>query len=270
VRAIAALGESIADRRLLDLFPATEIIVVYGVGYDGIDVATATERRIAVTHTPDVLTADVADFALALMLAIARKVGEADRFVRRGDWLKEKFPLGARINGARIGIVGLGRIGKAVATRAAAFGMTIDYTDLRPSPGIKYKFHPTAVELASAVDFLVVSTYGGASTRKLIGAQVLKALGPRGFLINVSRGSVVDEDALVRALASGEIAGAALDVFEDEPRVRSELIAMENVVLTPHIASGTAETRQAMADLVVGNLEAHLAGRPLLTPVPKT
>jgi hydroxypyruvate reductase len=268
VRAIAALGESVADRRLLDLFPAVEIIGVYGVGYDGIDVATAAERKIAVTHTPDVLTEDVADFALGLMLAVARKIAESDRFVRRGAWSKQKFPLGARVNGARLGIVGLGRIGRAVATRAAAFGMTIAYTDLRSTPGAYGTFYPSAAELAGAVDYLVVSTYGGASTRKLIGAEVLKALGSRGFLINVSRGSVVDEEALVRALASGEIAGAALDVFEDEPNVRPELVAMENVVLSPHIASGTAETRAAMADLVVANFEAHFAGRPLLTPVP--
>jgi len=270
LRAMAALGESVADRRLLDLFPATEIISVYGVGYDGIDVATAAERKIAVTHTPDVLTADVADFALGLMLAVARKIAEADRFIRRVAWPKQKFPLGARVNGARLGIVGLGRIGKAVATRAAAFGMTIAYTDLSASHGTSYAFYPSAAELAGAVDYLVISTYGGASTRKLIGADVLTALGPRGFLINVSRGSVVDEEALARALASGEIAGAALDVFEDEPDVRPELVAMENVVLTPHIASGTAETRQAMADLVVGNFQAHFAGRPLLTPVPAT
>ena len=267
-RAVVAIGESVVDRALLDTLPAVEIISVFGVGYDGIDVAAARERNIPVTHTPDVLTDDVADFAIALMLSVARKVAAADRFVRRGSWRQGKFPLTAKVSGARIGFIGLGRIGRAVAKRAEAFGMVIAYTDLRPLPDAPYAFHPTAVALASAVDFLVVSAYGGPSTRGLVNADVLAALGPRGFLINVARGSLVDEGALVDALARGAIAGAGLDVFADEPNVPPKLLEMENVVLTPHMASGTLETRHAMADLVVGNLAAHFSGKPLLTPAP--
>ncbi len=268
LRAIVATGESVVDRALLDALPETEIISVYGVGYDGIDVAAAHERNIAVTHTPGVLTDDVADFAIALLLSVARKVAAADRFIRRGAWRQGPMPLGAKVSGARIGVIGLGRIGKAIAKRAEAFGMAVAYTDLRPLPDAPYAFHPTALALASAVDFLVASAYGGPSTRGLVNAEVLAALGPHGFLVNIARGSLVDEGALVEALARGTIAGAGLDVFADEPNVPPVLLEMENVVLSPHMASATAETRHAMADLVVGNLLAHFAGKPLLTPVP--
>ena len=267
-RALVATGESIVDRALLESLPAVEIISVFGVGYDGIDVAAAHDRNIAVTHTPGVLTEDVADLALALLLSVARKVAAADRFVRRGDWRHGRMPLTVKVSGARIGVIGLGRIGKAIAKRAEAFNMAVAYTDLRVQADAPYAFHPTAIALASAVDFLVVSAYGGPSTRNLVNADVLAALGSRGFLINIARGSLVDEFALVAALAKGVIAGAGLDVFAHEPDVPPALLEMENVVLTPHMASATAETRHAMADLVVGNLVAHFAGKPLLTPAP--
>lgn len=268
LRAIVATGESVVDRALLDSLPAVEIVAVFGVGYDGIDVAAARERNIVVSHTPGVLTDDVADLALALLLSVARKVAAADRFVRRGGWPKGPMPLAAKVSGSCIGIIGLGRIGKAIAKRAEAFGMVVAYTDLRPLPDVRYAYHPTALALARAVDFLIVSAYGGPSTQGMVNADILAALGPRGFLVNIARGALVDEGALVEALVKGTIAGAGLDVFAHEPKVPPALLEMENVVLTPHMASATEETRHAMADLVVGNLLAHFAGEPLLTPVP--
>ena len=267
IRAIAASGESKVPRELIAQLPALELISVFGVGYDGIDVAAAHERGIAVTNTPDVLTDDVADMAIGLMLAVARRIPQADRYIRAGRWPEGPLALGRKLSGARLGIVGLGRIGLAIARRAEAFGMSIAYTarNRRESP---HHFHPSAAALAAEVDFLVVITPGGAGTRKLIDASVLAALGPDGYLVNVARGSVVDEAALVDALQRGAIAGAALDVFENEPNVPPELFQLDNVVLTPHIGSGTWQTRRAMADLAFGNLQAHFAGRPLLSPVP--
>jgi lactate dehydrogenase-like 2-hydroxyacid dehydrogenase len=232
-------------------------------------VAAARERGIAVTHTPSVLNDDVADLALGLMLAVARRIPQADRFVRDGRWPAGPMPLARKVSGSRLGIVGLGRIGQAIARRAEAFGMRIAYTARSEKPGLAYPYFPTPQALAAQVDFLIVITPGGAATRKLIDAQVLKALGPQGYLINVARGSVVDEQALIEALQDGGIAGAALDVFENEPDVPQALRSLDNVVLTPHTASATAQTRQAMANLVLDNLRAHFAGQPLPTPVPE-
>jgi hydroxypyruvate reductase len=268
IRAISASGESRVSREFLARLPALEIVSVFGVGYDGIDVAAARERGIAVTNTPDVLNDEVADLALALVLAVSRRIAEADRFVRAGRWANGPMPLARKVSGARLGIVGLGRIGKAIARRAEAFGMTIAYTARSEKADTGYAFFPSAAALAAAVDFLVVITPGGAGTRKLIDAEVLRALGRDGYLINVARGSVVDESALVEALRSGTIAGAGLDVFENEPDVPAALLALDNVVLTPHVGSATWQTRRAMADLAFGNLQAHFAGRPLLSPVP--
>jgi hydroxypyruvate reductase len=270
-RAIAARGETIVTRELMMRFPKLEIISVFGVGYDGIDVAAARERGIEVTKTPNVLTDDVADLGMALMLAVSRRVVFADQHVRTKAWLKGAFPLGRKLSNSRLGIVGLGRIGKAIARRAEAFAMSIAYTDLAPSvnPEVPYAFYPTPQALAREVDFLVVAAYGGPSTRGLINSDVLNALGPNGFLINIARGSVVNEPDLVAALQEKRIAGAALDVFVDEPNVPAELFAMDNVVLTPHIASGTLQTRTAMADLAFANLQAHFDGQPLLTPIPR-
>ena len=269
IRAIAASGESKVGRDLIARMPALEIISVFGVGYDGIDVAAARERGIHVTHTPNVLNDEVADLALALMLAVARRIPQADRYVRDGKWRQGPAPLARKLSGARLGIVGLGRIGNAIAKRAESFDMSIAYTSRKQKADSAYRYLPSAAALAAEVDFLVVITPGGAATRKLIDAEVLTALGPQGYLINVARGSVVDETALIAALQNGTIAGAGLDVFENEPNVPDALCALDNVVLTPHIGSATWQTRRAMADLSFGNLQAYFAGQPLLSPVPQ-
>lgn len=269
IRAIAATGESRIPAELMQQLPALEIIAVMGVGYDGVDVAAAQARGVAVTHTPGVLNDDVADLAMALMLSWARRVPQADRFVRAGRWPTGPMPLGRRVSGARLGLVGMGRIGQAIAQRASAFGMRIAYTARSAKADLPYPYLPTAAALAAQSDFLLVITPGGAGTRKLIDAEVLAALGPQGCLVNVARGSVVDEAALVAALASGAIAGAALDVFENEPQVPPALRDMDNVVLTPHVGSATAETRHAMAALALANLKAHFAGNALPSPVPR-
>ncbi|RYX90243.1 MAG: 2-hydroxyacid dehydrogenase [Comamonadaceae bacterium] len=271
IRGICGGGESKVPRALQDQLPALEIISIMGVGYDGVDVPAAIGRKVPVTHTPNVLNDEVADLAIGLMLSVARRLPQADQYVRAGRWGKEgPFPLTRKMSGARLGIVGLGRIGQAIATRAEGFGMSIAYTARSAKADLdKYAFHPSAKALAANVDFLVVITPGGAGTKHMIDAEVLKALGPRGFLINVARGSVVDEQALVAALQQGVIAGAGLDVFEKEPHPTEALWTMDNVVLTPHMASGTRETRQAMADLAVNNLRAHFSGQPLLSPVPE-
>ncbi|NBQ86026.1 MAG: 2-hydroxyacid dehydrogenase [Betaproteobacteria bacterium] len=267
--AVAATGESSVPRALIERLDAARIVSVFGVGYDGVDAAAALERGIPVTHTPGVLNDDVADMAMALVLGIARRVAEGDRYVRDGRWPEGPLTLGRKVSGARMGIVGMGRIGQAIAQRAAAFGMTIAYTARSAKPALPHAFVPDATTLAGQSDFLVAITPGGAGTRHLINAGVLAALGPRGFLINVARGSVVDEAALIEALRAGTIAGAGLDVFANEPQVPEALRQLPNVLLSPHTASATAETRQAMADLAFANLHAGVQGQPLVTPVPE-
>ena len=270
IRGVAGGGESAVSGTLMGQLPALEIVSIMGVGYDGVDVPTAVKRNVVVTHTPNVLNDEVADLALGLMLSVARRIPQADHYVRSGRWGAEgAMPLARKVSGARLGIVGLGRIGQAIADRAAAFGMSIAYTARSAKPELAYPFYANALALAAEVDFLVVITPGGAGTLHMINAQVLKALGPRGYLINVARGSVVDEAALVDALQKGVIAGAGLDVFEKEPHPLEALSKLDNVVLTPHMASATHETRRAMADLAVANLEAHFSGKPALTPVPE-
>ena len=270
IRGIAASGESKVGAELIARLPALEIISVMGVGYDGIDVGAAKARGIQVTHTPNVLNDDVADLAIGLMLCAARQLPAADRYVRSGQWAAAgPMPLARKMSGARLGLVGMGRIGQAIARRASAFGMDIAYTARSARPGVPYRYLPTATALAAESDFLVVITPGGAGTRKLIDAEVLAALGSDGILVNVARGSVVDEAALIDALQQGVIAGAGLDVFENEPHVPARLLALPHVVLAPHIGSATGQTRQAMADLAAANLAAHFAGRPLLSPVPE-
>lgn len=269
IRAVSASGDSRVPGALIARLPALEIVSVMGVGYDGIDVAAAKARGVLVTHTPDVLNDDVADLAIGLMLCAARQLPQADRFVREGRWLQGPMPLARKMSGARLGLVGIGRIGQAIAQRAAAFGMPIAYTARSARPGLPYRYLPTPAALAAESDFLVVITPGGAGTRHLIDAAVLRALGPKGILVNVARGSVVDEAALVEALEQGAIGGAALDVFEDEPRVPERLRALPQVVLAPHIGSATTATRQAMADLCFENLRAHFAGARPPTPVPE-
>ena len=266
---IAATGESLVSSALLAQLPSLKVVSVFGVGYDGVDTQGAIARGVPVTHTPDVLTDDVADLAIGLLLSIARRIPQAGEYVRGGLWPSGPMALGRKVTGARIGIVGLGRIGQAIARRAQAFGMAIAYTARTEKPDSGYRYYPSAKALAAEVDFLVVITPGGLGTRHLINADVLAALGPNGFLINVARGSVVDEAALIKALQAGVIAGAALDVFENEPNVPQALWGMPNVVLTPHMASATRQTRQAMADLAFANMKAGLSGQPLLTPVPE-
>lgn len=267
VRGIAANGEAKVSREFMARFTALEIVSVFGVGYDGVDVPAARERGIHVTHTPNVLNDDVADLAIALMLAVARKVVRADQFARSGQWKQGPFPLTTKVSGARLGIVGLGRIGEAIARRAAAFDMQIAYHNRSPKD-VPYTYVGDIRSLAAAVDFLVMITPGGAGTRALVNAEVLDALGPKGFLINVARGSVVDEAALITALKEGRIAGAGLDVFAHEPNIPEALTALDNVVLTPHMASGTVLTRTAMAELAFSNLQSHFNGEAVVTPVP--
>jgi lactate dehydrogenase-like 2-hydroxyacid dehydrogenase len=269
IRAISASGDSKLPAELIARLPALEIVSVMGVGYDGIDVAACKARGVLVTHTPDVLNDDVADLALGLMLCAARQLPQADRFVREGAWPKGPMPLARKMSGARLGLIGMGRIGQAIAQRAAAFGMRIAYTARNPRPALPYAYLPSAEALARESDFLVVITPGGTGTRHLVNAAVLRALGPQGILVNVARGSVVDEAALIEALEQGVIAGAALDVFENEPHVPERLRALPQVVLAPHIGSATTATRQAMADLCFENLRRHFAGERPATPVPE-
>jgi len=258
------------EASLLDRLPHAEIIASFGVGYDNVDAAEAARRGIVVTNTPGVLDDEVADLTIGLLLATLRKIPQADRYLREGQWLKAPFPLSATLRGRRIGIVGLGRIGKAIARRLSGFDVSIAYHGRTQQDDVAYPYHPTVVGLAEACDVLIVITPGGAATRHLINADVLKALGSNGVLINVARGSVVDEQALIEALRSGTILSAGLDVYEDEPRVPQELIEMEHVVLLPHIASASVHTRNAMGKLVADNLIAWFEGKGPLTPVPET
>lgn len=269
IRGIAASGESKVPASLIAQLPALEIISVFGVGYDGVDVAAAKARKVMVTHTPNVLNDDVADLAIGLMLAAARQLPAADRYVKDGKWPGGPMPLARKVSGARLGLVGMGRIGQAIAQRAHAFGMSIAYTARHPRADVSYRYLPSPTALAVESDYLVVITPGGAGTRRLINAEVLQALGAKGILVNVARGSVVDEAALIHALQNGIIGGAGLDVFESEPQVPEALRALPHVVLAPHIGSATQQTRQAMADLAFNNLKRHFAAQPVLTPVPE-
>jgi hydroxypyruvate reductase len=270
IEAIIGGGESKVPASLIAQLPALRMVSIFGVGYDGVDVPAAIAHGAKVTHTPNVLNDEVADLALALMLAVSRNIVQADQHVRSEAWLQGPMPLGRKMSGARLGIVGMGRIGQTIARRAQAFDMPISYTARSAKPGLDNFSYVSSVEaLAAQVDFLVVITPGGAATRKMINADVLKALGPQGYLVNVARGSVVDEAALIDALERGVIAGAGLDVFEAEPRVPEALRINPKVVLTPHIGSATTQTRNAMADLAFDNLALHFAGKPLRTPVPE-
>jgi hydroxypyruvate reductase len=269
IRAVVGLGGTVFERALLEQLPRLEIISVHGVGYDLVPVAYCRERGIRVTNTPDVLTEDVADIALALVLMTSRRLVEANRFLHAGSWQRGQFALATKPGGKRAGILGLGRIGKAIARRLESIGMEIGYFGRRAQANCTLHFFPSLIELARWCDFLIVACPGGEATRHLVNAEVLAALGENGTLVNVARGSIVDEAALVRALKQGAIKSAGLDVFANEPLVPAEMLALENVVLLPHVGSATNETRRAMAALVVENLLAHFAGRPLPTPVPE-
>ncbi|MDP6566728.1 MAG: 2-hydroxyacid dehydrogenase [Alphaproteobacteria bacterium] len=268
IRGILASGMKGPNADLINRLENLEIIASFSVGFDSTDVVAAQARGVIVTHTPDVLTGDVADLAMTFILMAPRRIGEAERYLRAGRWRQGRMDLGTTVRGKRLGILGLGRIGSAVARRAEVFGLNIAYHDIKPMGDLTYRSYPTLRDLADASDILLVSCEGGEANRGLVDATVLDALGPAGFLINAARGAIVDQAALVAALRDGRIAGAALDVFDGEPEVPAELMAMENVVLTPHIASSTHETRRAMADLVYDNLRAHFDGKPVLTPVP--
>jgi lactate dehydrogenase-like 2-hydroxyacid dehydrogenase len=270
VRGVAVCGgHTRIDTSFIVRFPRLEIVCSFGVGYDHIDAGALSARGVVVTHTPDVLTGEVADLGLGLLIATVRQLPQVDRYLRAGKWLERPYPLTTTLRGRKIGILGLGRIGKAIARRLEACDLEIEYHGRKAQPDVAYRHHPTLLGLAQSCDVLMVVASGGAETRHMVNQQVLEALGPDGILINVGRGSVVDEAALVRALQEGKILSAGLDVFEDEPRVPAELVAMEHVVLLPHVGSASVHTRNAMGQLVVDNLVSWFAGQGALTPVPE-
>lgn len=266
VRAIATTAGFGAKRDLIEALPKVEIVACFGVGVDAIDTAYCKQRGIPVTNTPDVLTEDVADTAIALTLATLRRLPQGDRFIREGKWGKSNFPLADTLGGKTMGIFGMGRIGQATAKRAEACGMKVIYSGPRAKPDLPQPYLPSLRALAEACDVLMITSPGGAETAKQVNAEILQALGPKGYVVNVARGSIIDEPALIAALQNGTIAGAGLDVFADEPTVPEALWTMDNVVLQPHIGSATQQTRDAMGALTVRNLAAHFAGEPLLTP----
>lgn len=270
VRGIVSFVTS-CPRSLIEKLPALEIIATSAVGYDGIDVKAAAERGVVVTNTPDVLTDEVADLTLGLLLATIREIPRAEKHLRDGLWpTKGPYPLTPTLQGRKAGIVGLGRIGKAIARRIEGFGVPVSYHGRSKQPDVAYSYFPTITGLAEAVDVLIAVMPGGADTKHLINKQVFEALGPNGIFINVARGTVVDEPAMIDALKKGTILAAGLDVFENEPNVPAELIALPNTVLLPHVASASVHTRDAMAQLAVDNVLAWFDGKPPLTPVPET
>lgn len=252
---------------LMKSLPNLHAVINFGVGYETTDVDTARRLGIAVSNTPDVLTDCVADLAVGLTIDVARGITAADRYVRRGRWHEGAYPLGRRASGLRVGVIGLGRIGRAIARRMEAFGNTVSYHSRRPVEDVPYRWHESVPVLASESDVLVVAVSGGPSTEGLVSRGVLDALGPDGFLINIARGSVVDEGALTEALVERRIAGAALDVFAHEPHVPKALFELDNVVLTPHLGSATVQTRQAMADLFLDNVRMFMSTGAVKTPI---
>ncbi len=272
IKAIAiAYTANKVDGNFLQQFPNLQQVSSFGVGYDHIDAKWAGEHGIVVTNTPEVLNEEVADTALGLLLCTVRELPQSDRYLRAGKWMDAHYPLTkATLRDRKVGMVGMGRIGKAIARRLEAFGLPIVYHSRSPQQGVSYKHYPNLIDMARDVDTLMVIVPGGASTKNMINAEVLKALGPRGVLINMARGSVVDEPALIEALKKRTIYSAGLDVFANEPSVPKELIEMDHIVLFPHLGSSTEATRAAMDQLVVDNILAWAAGKPPLTPVPET
>jgi lactate dehydrogenase-like 2-hydroxyacid dehydrogenase len=259
------------DGAFMSRFPKLEIVSSFGVGYDHVDAKWAGQHGIVVTNTPEVLNEEVADTALGLLLCTLREFPQAERYLRAGKWPQGGYPLTrATLRGRTVGVVGMGRIGKAIGRRLEAFGVPVVYHSRNPQEGVTYKYYPKLLDMARDVDTLMVIVPGGAATKNLINAEVLKALGPNGVLINMARGSVVDEPALIQALKDRTILSAGLDVFVNEPQVPQELIGMDHIVLFPHLGSASAATRQAMDQLVVDNLKAWFAGKAPLTPVPET
>ncbi|HSN22140.1 MAG TPA: 2-hydroxyacid dehydrogenase [Usitatibacter sp.] len=254
------------DAATMAKLPGLKLISHFGVGVDSVDVAAASARGIKVTNTPDVLTDDVADLAVALLLAAVRRIPQGDRYVRERKWAEKAFALTGTIQGRTLGIVGLGRIGRAIARRAEAFNLKIAYQGPHRKADVAWPYYADPVALARDVDFLVAACPGGEATRGLVSRAVLEALGPEGVFVNISRGSVVDEPAMLELLREGKLGGAGLDVFNNEPRIAEAFLALDNVVLQPHVGSATHVTRRAMGQLVVDNLAAFFAGKPLLTP----
>lgn len=271
VRGVAGGGAHVRiDGALFDALPKLEIVANFGVGYDTVDAKEAGKRGLIVTNTPDVLTDEVADLALGLLLATVRQLPQVDRYLRAGKWLEKAYPLTTSLRTRKVGIVGLGRIGKAVAQRIEAFGLPVSYHGRTRQADVPYRYYASLIEMAADVDTLISVAPGGASTHHMINADVLKALGPSGIVINVGRGSVIDEQALIEALKNKVILSAGLDVFEDEPRVPAELIAMDHVVLLPHVGSASVHTREQMGQLLVDNLVSWFDGKGPLTPVVET
>lgn len=272
VRAAAVTGAPDVMRTdLIARFPKLEIISSFGVGYDNVDFKYAADNRIVVCNTPEVLNEEVADTALGLLLCTVRELPQAASFLRAGKWLQGQYPLpNATLRDRSVGMVGLGRIGKAIARRLEGFGVPVAYHSRNPQPGVAYKYYPKLVDMARDVDTLILITPGGPSTKHMVNTEVLQALGPRGIVINMSRGTVVDDAALIKALKEKTIYSAGLDVFVDEPRVPQEYMEMDNIVLFPHLGSATVFTRQKMEQMVVDNLLAWAAGKPLLSPIPET
>jgi lactate dehydrogenase-like 2-hydroxyacid dehydrogenase len=271
IGAVASSGpKTPIDADFTRRLPGLELVASFGVGYDHIDARTAAKQGIIVTHTPGVLDDEVADTAMALTIMAVRRLPQAERHLRSGQWLKGSFPLTASLRGRTMGILGLGRIGKAIAARARCFGLAVVYHGRRAQSDAPYRYFASLLEMAQSSDILMVAAPGGPETRHIVNAEVLRALGPRGVLINVARGSLVDEAAVIDALRTGTILAAGLDVFEDEPHLPQELIALDNAVLLPHVGSASVETRRRMAECVVDNLVAWSEDRPPLTPVPET
>ena len=264
---IRALVTAKAPEALISQLPGLEIIVTFGVGYDGVDTAAARMRGIRVANTPNVLNDAVAELAIGLMVSLTRSIPQADRFVRGGGWASASFPPTTELMGKTVGIIGLGRIGKEIATRAQAMKMRVVYHGRHRQLAEPYVYYDDVVDMARDSDWLVVIAPGGRGTERIVSRRVLEALGPRGRLVNLARGSLVDEPALLDLLQSGGLAGAALDVFEGEPAINPAFFALDNVVLSPHQASATVETRDAMGALLVANLDAHFAGEPLISAV---
>jgi hydroxypyruvate reductase len=269
IRGLFCGGGTVLSPAMLDQLPKLEMISVFGVGYDGVPIEYCKRRGIKVGHTPNVLSDEVADLAIALMLMSARQLVENHKFVERGEWLKTGYPLCNSVHHKKVGIIGLGRIGMTIAKRCAGFDMDVSYHSRNARNDVPHRYYASLTAMARDVDYLIAITPGGASTKHMVNADVLAALGKKGVLVNVARGSVVDTNALIAALNAGTIGGAGLDVFEDEPRVPEALFNRPNVVLLPHVASATQETRLGMANLALDNAAAYFAGKPLVALIPE-
>jgi hydroxypyruvate reductase len=267
ITAVASSNPRGIDAATIGKLPKLKVISHFGVGYETVDVDAAAKRGIKVTNTPDVLTEEVADIAIGLVIATLRRIPQGDKYVRSGAWLKGAMPLAETVQGKRMGVIGMGRIGQAIAKRALALNMKISYQGPNKKAALPYDYFKEPVELAKNCDVIMVACPGGDATKNLVSRAVIEALGPKGYIVNIARGSIIDEPALLEALQGNKIAGAGLDVFVDEPRVPEAFFALDNVVLQPHVGSATHTTRKAMGQLVVDNLAAHFAGKPLVTPV---